>query len=313
VPKPKRDNLDLIRSAAEVWQDEDPAIGYLTHLLTQTNLPYRDPGPVPVWSRRNGNVHLLVEPGKRITANGAYEPIYPYGILPRLLLIWMSSTAVRTKSPQLVLGDSLSNFMAELGLRPTGGKTGSITRLRDQMERLLKARLSIEVSGREQRSTGAQFSVALQWDLFWADKDDSRRDTLVPSTVQLSADFFAEIIEHPVPLNMGAIAALRGSPMRLDIYAWLTWRMSYLSRPTIVPWSALMLQFGTNLADTPQGRQQFKRDFCKHLDQVATVYREANVETNGKGLYLRPSRTHVPFRGLRELEQGSGERGAKTA
>lgn len=309
VPRAKKDNLELLRAAAEVWADEDPDIGYLTRLLTQTNLPYKDPGDIAVWSRQNGSVHLLVEPGRRLGADGTYRAIYPYGILPRLLLIWMSSQAVKTRSPTLVLGSSLTNFMRDLGLRPTGGKTGSITRLRDQMERLLKARLSVEVKDGLHRDRAGQISVALRWDLFWGQNDDDQ-DPLLPSTIQLSKDFFDEIVAHPVPLNMGALAALRGSPMRLDIYAWLTWRMSYLSKPTVIPWDALMLQFGSNLAATKQGRQQFKRDFCSHLREVMLVYREAHVEPTETGLALRPSRTHVPFRGLRELASGGRDAGA---
>jgi hypothetical protein len=171
------------------------------------------------------------------------------------------------------------------------------------MERLLKARLSVEVTDRQYRDRAGQISVALHWDLFWG-HDDDRQDVLLPSTIQLSTDFYEEIVAHPVPLNMGAIAALRGSPMRLDIYAWLTWRMSYLGRPTVVPWNALMVQFGSNLADTKQGRQQFRRDFINHLRYVLLVYREAHVEATDTGLALRPSRTHVPFRGLRALAGG---------
>ncbi|WP_179266550.1 replication protein RepA [Asanoa hainanensis] len=300
MPRQKITDLERLRAAAEVWDDDAPDIGYLAQLLTQTNLPYKDPGDVAVWSRHNGDVHLLVEPGRRVAADGTYQPIYPYGIMPRLLLIWMSSQAVKTRSPTLVLGASLSEFMRDIGLKPTGGKSGSITRLRDQMERLLKARLTLEVRQGTQRDRAVQISVALKWDLFWGRGD--RQDALLPSTIQLSADFFNEIVAHPVPLNMGALAALRGSPMRLDIYAWLTWRMSYLRRPTLIPWDALMVQFGSNLADTKQGRQQFRRDFSNHLREVVLVYRDANVEATDTGLALRPSRTHIPFRGMRSVD-----------
>lgn len=299
MPRSRRTDIERLHAAAEVWDDEEPDIGYLAQLLTQTNLPYKDPGDIAVWSRHNGNVHLLVEPGKRLGADNVYHPIYPYGIMPRLLLIWMSSQAVKTKSSTLVLGSSLTEFMRDIGLKPTGGKSGSITRLRDQMERLLKARLSLEVRDGLQRDRAVQISVALKWDLFWGQHED--QDPLLPSTIQLSADFYNEIVAHPVPLNMGALAALRGSPMRLDIYAWLTWRMSYLRRPTLIPWDALMLQFGSNLADTKQGRQQFRRDFANHLREVVLVYREVNVEATDAGLSLKPSRTHIPFRGLRAL------------
>ncbi len=52
--------------------------------------------------------------------------------------------------------------------------------------------------------------------------------------------------------------------MRLDIYAWLTLRMSYLQRQTVIPWEALRFQFGSTLKDTKQGRLQFKRDVERH-------------------------------------------------
>ena len=223
--------------------------------------------------------------------------------MPRLVLIWISSRAVQTRSPVLELGRSLTDFMRELGLKPTGGKNGTITRLRDQMERLLKARLSVEVKDGDDRDTAAQISVALRWDLFWG--KDETQDPLLPSTIQLSTDFFNEIIQHPVPLNMAALSALRGSPMRLDIYSWLTWRMSKLHRPTVIPWPSLMLQFGSNLAATRQGRQQFRRDFERHLREVLAVYPGANVEALDTGLKLMRSPTHVPLRGLRALAASS--------
>ena len=45
----------------------------------------------------------------------------PYGNLPRLLLAWVSTEAVRTQSRELVLGRSLSEFMRALGLEPVSG------------------------------------------------------------------------------------------------------------------------------------------------------------------------------------------------
>jgi hypothetical protein len=75
-----------------------------------------------------------------------------------------------------------------------------------------------------------------------------------------------------------------------------TYRMSYLRRRTEVPWEALRAQFGSNLADTKQGRAQFRRDFDRNLREVVLVYRDANVEVSPGGVVLLPSRTHVPAR-----------------
>lgn len=63
-----------------------------------------------------------------------------------------------------------------------------------------------------------------------------------------------------------------------------------------MPWEALRAQFGSNLADTKQGRAQFRRDFDRNLREVVLVYRDANVEVSPGGVVLLPSRTHVPAR-----------------
>ena len=68
----------------------------------------------------------------------------PYGSLPRLLLAWVCTEAVRTQSPELILGDSLSAFMRKLDLYSTsGGTTGGWTRLRNQMRRLFGCMVSL--------------------------------------------------------------------------------------------------------------------------------------------------------------------------
>lgn len=292
--RPARSDLQLLRAAAELWNQDGPEIGYLARLFTQTSLPYRDPGDVPAWGRRNGNLSLVVQPGMTIDRDGQPCSIgYPYGTIPRLLLTWLSTEAVRTQSAELSLGSSLAEFMRSLELTPTGGRNGTITRLRRQMERLFQASLSVRWDGDASREAGARLSVASAYDLWWADANPGQ-PALLPSSVRLSDEFYREVTEHPVPLDLGALRALRGSPLRLDIYAWLTYRMSYLRRRTEVPWDGLRSQFGSSNNDTRQGRAQFRKDFARHLREVLLVYREANVETAPSGLVLLPSRTHVP-------------------
>ena len=77
---------------------------------------------------------------------------------------------------------------------------------------------------------------------------------LFPSKVVLSDQFFREIAQHAVPLDVAALKELRGSPLRLDCYAWLPYRMYGLSRPPPVSWEAIQGQFGSGFAPTPQGR-----------------------------------------------------------
>ena len=80
--------------------------------------------------------------------------------------------------------------------------------------------------------------------------------------------------------------------MALDIYVWLTYRNSYLRRPTLVPWAALQAQFGAGYSDSAQGLRDFKKAFREALKKVVTIY-QVQVDDQPRGLLMRPSRTHV--------------------
>jgi hypothetical protein len=260
------------------------ALGFMARALVQATLPHRRVAGNE-FTRRNGAFTLnLLAP----SAVGL-----PYGTVPRLLLAWLTTEAVRTRSRELVLGDSLSGFMRDLGLVPTGGRWGSITRLKSQTQRLFSATVSCTYQGRD--STGLMgYRIADKAMLWWHAKAPEQA-ALWQSTVSLSEPFFREVIEHPVPVDMRALKALKRSPLALDLYAWLTYRMSYLSRATEIPWAALAAQFG---ADYKRVRD-FKAAFLTELLKVLAVYPEAKAEEGSAGLLLKPSRPHVAALGRR--------------
>ena len=92
---------------------------------------------------------------------------------------------------------------------------------------------------------------------------------------------------------MRALQALKQSPLALDIYAWLTYRLNYLRKPTEIPWQALQTQFGADYATDTQGVRNFKKAFLHHLKKVLRVYPQARVNDGDHGLLLRPSQPHV--------------------
>jgi len=305
--RPARTEVEIRRAAAEVLSAERE-VNYLARVFAQIGLPYKDPDkdpaePLKGWGRRNGNLTLLIQPGIYLDPVG--QPVsrgFPFGSTPRLLLAWMSTEVVRTKEPELVLGESLTGFMRALELRPTGGKTGTIRRLREQMERLFNA--TFVVNWNDTGSSGAvRVPVSSQYQLFWGEDGGGRQQ--MPSRVELSPQFFREIVEHAVPLDVRALKELRGSPLRLDMYAWLTYRMFGLGRATSIPWESIQGQFGSGYAPTPQGRAKFRKDFEKHLARVLLVYPDADVTLTPTGVLLRPSRTSIPRRPAREIAAGA--------
>lgn len=295
--RPKRDDLAFLAEAQSLWDATDAELGYASRLMTQCSLPYRDPGTIAAWGRRNGHLALVVTPGMDITSSGAAVSVgYPFGVVPRLVLTWLTTEAVRKKSPDIMLGESLADFIRQLGMASDGR---SSRRLKDQMLRLFRSNIAVTYDDAE-RSAGTRMGVAEQWNLWWSPRDNPAQQSLLPSQVRLSGEFFREATERPIPVSIDALRALSGSPMRLDIYTWLTYRMSRVHRRSQIPWSSLLLQFGSQ-AITKQARHKFRSDFAGHLARVMAVYPDAHVTVAPEGLILLPSHTHVPPRRLRLL------------
>ena len=229
---------DLCESAHDAG-----AIGFLARFLVQTTLPHRRQSGSQ-YTRTDGRFTL------RITDVGGAG--LPYGSYPRLILIWMTSEAVRTSSPELELGASLSRFMAKLGLHATGGHWGTIPRFRDQMQRLIGAAISMrweqETDG-QQETAGENLLLADRFHLWWTPQTLPTAPSLV-SSITLSENFFEQLVAAPVPLDLRAVRVLKQSPLALDLYAWATRRVSYLERPTLISWEALRGSFGAGYPDS---------------------------------------------------------------
>lgn len=258
------------------------SIGYMARVLTQATLPHRDPKE-RFFDRTNG---LLTVSLADINGVGL-----PYGALPRLILAWVTTEAVLNKNKHIVLGESLSRFMNELGLNPTGGRWGSITRVKEQLTRLFACSIGYKVNS-ENGLHLHNTNIATDLHLWW-DAKNPEQVSIWDSYVELSQEFFDEITDRPVPIDLRALEALRRSPMAIDIYTWLTYRMSYLSKKTNISWEQLQMQFGAGYEFSDQGRKNFQRAFTKHLKSVSVVYPEANLETARGRLILKPSKPHI--------------------
>lgn len=268
--------------------------GFIGRLLIQATMPHSEPKGNE-WSRTNGHLTMHMMTPSSIGL--------PYGSYPRLLLVWISTQAVRNKirmdkgwitedeARRLDLGDSLSSFMAELGLSPTGGKNGTISILRKQMKRLFSTSITATITeSREDfglvvdRLGGAM--VADDAGLWW-DANRPEQGALWGSYVELSPKFYRLITEKPAPLDKQVLRRIRKSPMALDVYCWATYRVSYLKRATVIPWTSLMAQIGANYPDTTRGRLDFQAKFKKGLNKVREAWPELDATPTKKGLLLK--------------------------
>jgi len=198
----------------------------------------------------------------------------PYGPLPRLIMAWITTEAVRTKEQTIILGDTLSSFMRSLGLLPTGGRWGSITRLKNQMKRLLAC--SVTCSYDDGKHFALRHIKPVEDANLWWDPINPEQISLWESTLTLSKRFFDEIVTSPIPVRISTLETLKGSSLALDIYCWLTYRNFYAKKISYIPWETLQMQFGAGYPTTTRGKLDFKKKFLMALKKVAVAYPEAS-------------------------------------
>ena len=184
-------------------READPDLGFMARMMALCSLPRTNPGNRIQYKRVNGPYTLYM------TAGGGCK--LPFGNLPRLILAWLSTEAVRTQSRELVLGRSLAEFMRALGIYNSGGQPQ--TRLRNQMDRLFHASVQL-IYEDEGNKAGISSFVADRTEFWWNERKPDQ-SSLWQSKIELSEKFFNEIIRNPVPLDMNTLKALKGPMCRL--------------------------------------------------------------------------------------------------
>lgn len=263
---------------------EAGALGYMVRALVQATMPHRELKETH-FERRNGAFSMSMIADPKIGL--------PYGSFPRLITIFVCTQAKLLNTPEIYLGRSMSEFLHKLGYDARGGKRGEITRLKKQAIRLFSS--SIKVYYEEEANNNFAFKRADLADeaYLWWDPKKPEQNGLWESKVILSKAFFEECLDA-VPVDIRVAKSLTRSPLAIDIYCWLTHRMSYLNKSTLIPWGVLQLQFGAEYADTSSGRQGFKRGFINALKKVMVFYAPKIVEEK-EGIRLYPSKPHIKF------------------
>ena len=279
----KLDQVTQLVRASEA----DAELGYMARLLALCSLPRTNPGNRLQYIRRNGPYTLSM------TATGSTAKL-PFGHLPRLLLAWVTTEAVRTQSRELALGNSLSEFMRKLDIYSTDGKAHK--RLRNQMERLFKAAIVLEYEGPEE-SVRVGSLVTDRMHLWWSERRPDDR-SLWESTIELGEKFFEEIIRHPVPLNLHVLKAVKRSSLGLDLYLWLVYRTFALKGPMRLSWKVLYRQFGVDpaKASDPRTVDYFRSDCLRELVKIKTAWPGLQYRTDHGVLVLSPSLPCIPPR-----------------
>lgn len=254
-------------------------------VLCQTFLPYRNPGlDVRIWKQKQGNISLAIQAGETYNPEkDDFEFIgLPYGPKARLILAHLNSVAIRTQSKTIDVEDSMSAFIKCIGLN-LDGKT--INEVKNQLRKIATSTLSLGYCDNE-NGRQVDLKIVKAFDL-WFPKNEKQR-VLWPTSVQLSDDYFNSLVNHAIPLDERALAALSHSAMALDIYAWLAQRLHRINpkEPQFLTWKAVKEQFGRGY----HHMYKFKQIFRKTLALARSQYPQACIHEDRKtGFWLHNS------------------------
>ena len=178
---------DQVNQLAEA-REAEPDLGFMARLMALCSLPRTNPGNRKEYVRRNGPYKLGMTAG--------LDNKLPYGNIPRLLLAWVCTEAVRMRKRELVLGRSLYEFMRKLGMEDRSGSTrGDRARLRNQMRRLFGS--SITLIYEKPAGFARVSSFVADKHEFWWDPKQPNQSSLWESKIRLGEAFFQEIICRP--------------------------------------------------------------------------------------------------------------------
>jgi hypothetical protein len=300
--KPSKAALKLIQGIEEIKGDALGETAFLARFLVQCTLPHTDPGQVPVWKRRNGAYTLIIQPGwdeKNECSMG-----YPYGILPRLILIWMVTEAKRTGVRRLHLGGRMADFSHELGLDTTkGGKRSDTARIREQFARLIMSNITYR---RRYEDTAWDGKKLQRGQMEYVRQQPIVEESLIgwwmpgkraklESYIDLSPSFFAAIMESAVPFDLRAISVLRKSPLALDLYLFCNYIGANLEQrgkmKHLLTWKMLGQQLGCDYADQDNLKKKIKAAMRKV--KLAHPGLKVGYPSKGGGLHIYVSKPAI--------------------
>lgn len=277
-------------------------VGYFPVAFISCALPYRDPRkrtdlltPAEAfsWTRQNGPVSLNLTAGTYIDGAGQPQVHLPYGRYSRILLMWLTTSALKHQSRSFPLPTSARALLEELSIDWSRSQARDII---TQLRALLAAQCV--VTHHDQRGNNfvsiseERFTIGTRARLhFSTDENFGDFDPSTPSYVELSEAFYAYISAGniaPVLLDRWReLITTSNSPMAADLFLWLAFRAPQISHDTRISWANLQAQLGS-----VTGRERnFIMTATRALKKVSEVYPEMNFSVMGEG-------SHRGFKGV---------------
>ncbi len=286
----------LIADACDIAKDSEPIIcvepagpeeiACLHSTLCQIGLPRRRLAD-RVFERMNGKRSILLKAGELHDGETWVPQPPPFGPKARLLMLDWCSFARRNHTRVIPLGHPTDYLRHRLGLKSQGSQ---IHAMYEQVRAWVACELKISqplAGGRVEvvNMTPTARSVSMI--------EARTTRTIWPEALELTAEAYASLAEHSVPLDYSAIRRLSGTALGLDLYVCWAERLRRIPRnkPLFLSWAYLQSQFGGY-----SSRKDFQSEFRARVVQVWHGAYRANVEFVPGGMKWRHTKAPVPER-----------------
>jgi hypothetical protein len=256
--------------------------GYSYSAWCLAGLPHREHPKTDNWLIETDFARLLVRPGVRLRDDNSQEHIgVPHGSFARLLLVDLQSEALEKGSREIAMERSASALVSRIGVARGGPTNGKVA---DQLERLSTCSVDFAF-GTDKQGVVVNQRLVEAFE-YVAEPDRRTRGSMrLIERLMLSQAFFDELRRHPVLVDRAALRDLASSPLAIDVYLWLSYRLHALQKETPVGWERLWRQFGSRVGQL----KNFKTQFEPPLHLALSAYSTAKVRVTDRGLLLEPS------------------------
>lgn len=250
-------------------------MAFFPPILCQLSLP-RSKQEKREFIRKSGDAWMIIQAGQLDEGNGPAPQPIPCGPMPRLILSYLSTQAIRFKTQEIQVGKNPSQFLELIGIKGSDGRR--YAKLEEQLKALAACRFQFGCGGLTINPAPPVKSF-----LTWG--KDGR--SAWPGQVTLSDEYYQNLMDGAVPLNHNALISLSKSALAMDVYTWLVHRLPRIpgNKPVILHWKNLVEQFGQEY----QGKdptKDFKKKFLLGLASSIEAYPEAKVWVEKGGVLL---------------------------
>lgn len=299
-----QDKLKLAKKAtadkelAKAQEDlEAQDVGYTSKLFVQALFPYR---------KTEDKERVIITPsGKIVVYSG--EGL-PYGKYPRRIMAYIITRAVENarrleegeinqeEALRIPLGHSMNQFLSSIGIgkRGTGGATGNLKTIREQLIRLADSRITVKADDGT-RARGKHTQILDEWDL-WFDTHDPNQGSFIESYLKLTPQFFQHIAEAPIPIDLNILRQLT-KPRSMDIYTWLTLKQYWLTKNGrevyTFTWEMMAANFAAKELKTTQELADFRREIKKSIHDILAVWPNAGIAADTNGVTVTKTSTSI--------------------